>query len=362
MHLPGGAETYGSLIQHYTSLPLRAEDLHQTGLAEVSRINAELEELGERVLGTRRRSEILVRLRGDPALYFETSAEVAAKAASALDRAKQAIPGWFGLLPRADCAVIEMGEHEAKHGTIAYYRQPDPDGSRPGQFFINTYAPETRPATRPRPSPTTNRSRATTSRSRSPRRSPGLPEFRRHLGVTAFWEGWGLYSERLSDEMGLYSADLDRIGMLSLDAWRACRLVVDTGMHAFGWTRRQAIDYMTENTALAANNIANEVDRYIVWPGQALAYKTGQLEILRCGTRRRNARAPPSTSAGSTTRRWAAEPLGWAHFERSSRLACRHRSRPWAGGTRLPTRNAVHSRPRPKPRADGFAGLSLGPR
>jgi uncharacterized protein (DUF885 family) len=109
----------------------------------------------------------------------------------------------------------------------------------------------------------------------------GIPEFRKNSGVTAFIEGWGLYSERLADEMGLYSSDLDRIGVLSYDSWRACRLVVDTGMHAMGWTRSQAIDFMINNTALAENNIVNEVDRYITWPGQALAYKTGQLEMMQ---------------------------------------------------------------------------------
>src|SRR5213075_2734648 len=109
----------------------------------------------------------------------------------------------------------------------------------------------------------------------------GLPEFRRHLGPTAFVEGWALYTERLTEEMGLYSGDLDRMGMLSFDAWRASRLVVDTGLHVKGWSRQQAIRYMRENTALAENNIDNEVDRYIGWPGQALAYKIGQLEIRR---------------------------------------------------------------------------------
>jgi uncharacterized protein (DUF885 family) len=174
-----------------------------------------------------------------------------------------------------------MGDHEAKHGTIAYYRQPDPDGSRPGQYYINATEPETRPRYEAEalayhesiPGHHLQIARAQEVR--------GLPAFRRHLGVTAFWEGWGLYAERLSDEMGLYSGDLDRIGNLSFDAWRACRLVVDTGMHALGWTRQQAIDYMLANSALAPNNIANEVDRYITWPGQALAYKIGQLELQR---------------------------------------------------------------------------------
>ena len=117
---------------------------------------------------------------------------------------------------------------------------------------------------------------------------PGLPAFQRMLGSTAFAEGWGLYTERLSDEMGLYTSDMDRLGVLSYDAWRAGRLVVDTGMHALGWTRQEAIDFLKAHSALAENNIVNEVDRYIVWPGQALAYKTGQLEILRLRTEARD--------------------------------------------------------------------------
>jgi uncharacterized protein (DUF885 family) len=205
---------------------------------------------------------------------FETAATV-------LDRARDAIPSWFGILPRARCEVVRMGDHEEKHSTIAYYRQPAVDGSRPGQYFINTYAPETRPR---------YEAEALAYHESIPghhlqiaigQELESLPEFRRHLGPTAFFEGWGLYTERLADEMGLYSGDLDRFGILSFDAWRACRLVVDTGMHALGWSRDQAIRYMAEHTALGSNNISNEVDRYIVWPGQALAYKTGQLELLR---------------------------------------------------------------------------------
>jgi uncharacterized protein (DUF885 family) len=224
---------------------------------------------------------VLERLRTDPALHFTTRDEVFDKAASALDRAREAIPGWFGILPQAPCEVVRMGEHEEAHSTIAYYRQPSVDGSRPGQYFVNTGFPETRPR---------YEAEALAYHESIPghhlqiaigQELTDLPDFRRHLGPTAFFEGWGLYTERLSDEMGLYSSDLDRIGILSFDGWRACRLVVDTGMHALGWTRQQAIDFMAAHTALGANNIANEVDRYIVWPGQALAYKLGQLEILR---------------------------------------------------------------------------------
>jgi len=197
-----------------------------------------------------------------------------------LARARAAIPKWFGNLPKTECEVVRMQEHEEKHSTIAYYLQPAADGSRPGRYYINTSDPKTRPV---------YEAEALAYHESIPghhlqiaiaQELEGVPEFRRHSGVTAFVEGWGLYSERLADEMGLYSSDLDRLGMLSYDSWRACRLVVDTGMHAKGWTRAQAISFMLENSALAENNIVNEVDRYICWPGQALAYKTGQLEIL----------------------------------------------------------------------------------
>ena len=292
LHVRGGEAAYPRLIRQQTSLDIAPRTLHATGLAEVARINAELEVLGERVLGTADRPSILNRLRTDPALSFSTSDEVAEKAESALARARAAVPTWFGVLPRADCVVIRMGDHEAKHGTIAYYRQPAPDGSRPGSYFINATEPETRPR---------YEAEALAYHESIPghhlqialaQEVSGRPEFRRHLGVTAFWEGWGLYAERLADEMDLYSGDLDRIGMLSLDAWRACRLVVDTGIHALDWSRQQAIDFMIRNSALAPNNIANEVDRYIVWPGQALAYKVGQLEMLRLRAEARQRQGP----------------------------------------------------------------------
>jgi uncharacterized protein (DUF885 family) len=155
------------------------------------------------------------------------------------------------------------------------------DGSRPGRYYINLHAPETRPR---------YEAEALAFHEAVPghhlqiaiaQELDDVPAFQRNLGSTAFAEGWGLYTERLSDEMGLYSGDMDRFGILSFDAWRAGRLVVDTGMHALGWTRQQAIDFLAGHSALGLNNIANEVDRYIVWPGQALAYKIGQLEILR---------------------------------------------------------------------------------
>ena len=292
VHLPGGADAYRDLIRYHTSLDLAAEDLHATGLEEIARIDAEFVALGERVLGTRGVDETLGRLRDDPALHFARREEIVAVAEASLARARAALPSTFGILPRADCAVVPMRPHEEEHSTIAYYRQPAPDGSRPGQYYVNTSAPATRPR---------YEAEALAFHESIPghhlqiaigQELAGIPEFRRHLGPTAFFEGWGLYTERLSDEMGLYSGDLDRFGILSFDAWRACRLVVDTGMHALGWSRSSAIDFMRAHTALGANNIANEVDRYIVWPGQALAYKTGQLEILRLRAEARAAMGP----------------------------------------------------------------------
>jgi uncharacterized protein (DUF885 family) len=280
-HVPHGLENYRRLIRIHTSLDLSHEELHEAGLREVSRINGELEALGKNVFGISDRKEMLKRLRTDPSLYFATRQEVEEKARSALARASSAIPKWFRRLPKAGCEVVRMGEHEEKYSTIAYYRQPAADGSRPGRYYVNTYAPETRPRYEAEVLAYHESIPGHHLQLAIAQELEGIPDFRKYSGVTAFVEGWGLYTERLADEMGLYSSALDRIGVLSYDAWRACRLVVDTGMHAKNWSRRQAIEFMLENTALAENNIVNEVDRYITWPAQALAYKVGQLEILR---------------------------------------------------------------------------------
>lgn len=280
-HVPGGQEAYRRLIRVHTSLDLAPEDLHRSGLDEIARIDAELASLAARTIGTRSLPEALAALRGDPTLCFSTRDEVFAKAASSLVRAEAAIPAWFGRLPQARCEVVRIGPHEEAHSTTAYYRGPAADGSRPGQFYINTSEPGTRPRYEAEVLAYHEAVPGHHLQIAIAQELDGTPVFRRHLGPTAFFEGWGLYTERLADEMGLYSGDLDRIGVLSYDAWRAARLVVDTGMHALGWTRDAAIAFMTGHTALSAGNIANEVDRYIVLPGQALAYKTGQLEILR---------------------------------------------------------------------------------
>jgi uncharacterized protein (DUF885 family) len=280
-HLPGGPETYRRLMRAHTSIAASPEELHRIGREEIARIDAEFVDLGGRLLRTTGLAETLEALRTDPKLRFESREEIVSVAEASLARANAAIPDWFGRLPTAPCEVVIMPAHEEQHSTIAYYREPAADGSRPGQYYVNTYAPETRP-----------RYEAETLAFHES--VPGhhlqlaimqelteLPAFRRFNGSTAYVEGWGLYTERLSEEMGLLSGDIDRFGVLSFDAWRASRLVVDTGMHALGWTRQEAIDFMTAHTALGPNNIANEVDRYITYAGQALAYKVGQLELLR---------------------------------------------------------------------------------
>src|SRR6478609_8970673 len=279
--VPGGEAAYARLVRGHTTLDLSPEAIHRIGLEETERIDGEFAELGERLFGTADRHAVIARRRSDPALHFSTSAEVFAVAEASLARANAAIPDWFGRLPEAPCVVVEMGAHEALHSTIAYYRQPAADGSRPGSYYVNTSLPETRPRYEAETLAFHEAVPGHHLQIAIAQELDGLPAFRRLAGATAYVEGWGLYSERLSAEMGLLSGNLDRFGILSFDAWRASRLVVDTGLHAMGWARDEAIAFMVDDTATAENNIVNEVDRYLAMPGQALAYKLGQLELLR---------------------------------------------------------------------------------
>jgi len=287
--LPDGEEVYARAIARHTTLDITPLEVHQIGLAAIDHLAAEYRELGGRVLGTTDLNEIFVRLRDDPALRFPDSATVRAQAERALARAREAIPAWFGRLPQADCVVVDIPAVAARDATLAYYLPPAADGSRPGSYYLNVAEPTTR---------TVYESEALAYHESIPghhlqiavaQELTGIPEFRRHAWITAYGEGWGLYAERLADEMGLYSGDLERLGILSFDSWRAGRLVVDTGLHALGWSRQEAIDYLLDNTPQAANNMVNEVERYIGWPGQALAYKIGQREILRLREEARSA-------------------------------------------------------------------------
>ncbi|HTV24780.1 MAG TPA: DUF885 domain-containing protein, partial [Polyangiaceae bacterium] len=279
-YLPNGAACYRARIRAHTTLERDPRELHQLGLDQIAKLDHDIAELGKSALGTSDLAHTLERLHSDGSLYFTTAEEIEQKAQRALSRARAALPRAFHVLPKTDCVVARIPDYEAPYSTIAYYRPPIPDGSKPGELFINVLQPETRP-------------RFELSVLAFHESIPGhhlqiaisqelaaVPAFRKYAGFSAFVEGWALYTERLADELGLYEGPLDRLGMLSFDAWRASRLVVDTGLHALGWSRQQAVDFMLEHTALTPGNIDNEVDRYIVWPGQALAYKTGQLEIL----------------------------------------------------------------------------------
>ncbi|MCB9681904.1 MAG: DUF885 domain-containing protein [Alphaproteobacteria bacterium] len=277
--LPNGRACYAAQIERFTTLPLTAAALHQTGLDELARIHAAFLQLAPATIGQTTLPGIFTHLRTDPALRFDSADAIVATATAALARAQAAVPDWFGVVPEAPCGVEVIPAYAAPYTTIAYYRPLSADGSIPGAYFVNTYAPETRPTFEAEvlafhESVPGHHLQIARSYELS-----AVPAFHRYGGHTAFVEGWGLYAEGLADEMGLYSGDLDRLGALSFDAWRAARLVVDTGVHDLGWTREEAVQFMLDNTPLAENNIRNEVDRYIVWPGQALAYKTGQLHI-----------------------------------------------------------------------------------
>jgi uncharacterized protein (DUF885 family) len=275
-----GDSIYRDLVATHTTTGLSAERLHDMGIEVISRLEDEYKQLAGAVLGEPDVPAIFERLRTDPDLRFRQSSEVFEAAEAALRRAQAAVPNWFGRLPKTECVVQEIPLIEAPTTTIAYYMPPAIDGSRPGTYWINTYAPETRP---------TYECEALAFHESVPghhfqialAQELDLPRFRRLAEFTAFVEGWALYTERLADEMGLYSGDLARLGMLSFDSWRACRLVVDTGIHAMGWSRDRAVEFMRDNSPLALNNIENEVDRYIAMPGQALAYMVGRLEIER---------------------------------------------------------------------------------
>jgi len=278
--LPDGDACYRARIREHIGVDRTAAELHQLGLDEIARLDREIAAMGARLFGAPDLAATLTRLRTDPALYFTTGDELEAAAGAALARAQAATPRFFGVLPRAACVMARIPDYEAPFSTIAYYRQPHYDGSKPGEYFINTYKPETRPR---------YELEALTWHESVPghhlqiaiaQELGDLPMYRKLTGSTAYVEGWALYTERLADEMGLYTGDLDRLGMLSYDAWRASRLVVDTGLHAMRWTRAEAEAFMRAHTALTEVNISNEVDRYIAWPGQALAYKFGQLEIF----------------------------------------------------------------------------------
>jgi uncharacterized protein (DUF885 family) len=274
--LPDGQEAYQRSIRKFTTLPLTAREIHEIGLAQIESLAREYCSLGPQVTGSSDLDDILEALRSDPKLHHERGADVVSAATVALARATAAMGAWFGIQPKAECSV-----DATMSGALAFYFPPAKDGSRGGVFFMNTSVPSDWGR---------YQIEATAYHEGVPGHHlqlaiaaelDGVPEFRKTAYIAAYGEGWGLYTERLADEMGLYSTPLDRMGMLCADSMRACRLVVDTGVHALGWSRQQAIDYMVRNSPMREGQVRNEIDRYITGPGQAVAYMIGRLEIQR---------------------------------------------------------------------------------
>ncbi|MGA7097877.1 MAG: DUF885 domain-containing protein [Acidimicrobiia bacterium] len=282
MWMTNGEEIYRHLIHKYTQLDKTAEEIHQIGLDWATDILVEeWEEIGGRAFGDSSMEATFHRLHSDPSFRFQSEEEMLEQARATITRAWNAVDDWFGARPATPCQVVAVPASIAPAMPPAYYMQPPPDGSREGTYFLNTYKPEERDKFEYEsttfheavPGHHFDRSLATELK--------GIPMFRRYAQVYAHTEGWGLYAERLADEMGLFSSDVDRLGMLSADAWRAGRLVVDTGLHALGWSREKAIDFLLEWTPIGRLTVEQEVDRYIGMAGQALSYKMGHIEIMR---------------------------------------------------------------------------------
>lgn len=278
---PNGADCYRAAVRSFTTLDVPAQEIHEIGLREMAKIQNEMRTIAQRSFNTSDVPALLERFRTDPQFLFGTREEIVAYADAAIQRGKAAMPQWFGRLPQADVVIEVYPEFEEASAPSASYENPSEDGSRPGKYRLNTSNP-------------TKQTRVGIESTAFHESIPGhhlqlaIAQERRDahivtrfMGNSGFSEGWGLYSERLADEMGLFSSDMDRMGLLSNEALRAARMVVDPGLHVLGWSRDQAVAYMLANTAETRQSVENEVDRYIGWPGQATAYMLGNLEIRR---------------------------------------------------------------------------------
>ncbi len=277
---PDGDQYYRNRVAHFTTVVNQSPTaIHNQGLAEVKRIRAEMEKTLEGINFLGNLDQFLVFLRTDDRFYYKTPEELMAAYEKTARAIEPQLPKLFGKLPKTPFGIRAIPAASAPTTTTAYYQPPSLDGSRPGNYYVNLYKPESRPIWE---------IEALTAHEAVPGHHlqialayeiKGMPEFRRNAGYTAFVEGWALYAESLGYELGLYTDQFSKIGQLNYDMWRAVRLVVDTGIHQFGWSRDQAIYFFRQNTGKSDQDIQNEVDRYISWPGQALAYKIGQLKI-----------------------------------------------------------------------------------
>ena len=279
--LPNGSAWYEYLARSFTTTRMTPDEIHRLGLEEVSRIRGEMEKIIQEVEFDGSFADFLIYLRTDPQFYFDNPDDLHQAYLATCKRIDPELVNLFGKLPRMPYGVKPIPDSIAPDTTTAYYSRPAADGSRAGIYWVNLYRPEVRPKYEIEVLSVHEAMPGHHLQIALQQELDNMPNFRRFMGFTAFVEGWGLYSERLGYDLGLYRDPYSRFGQLTYDMWRAVRLVVDTGMHYKGWTRQQAIDFFKDNAAKAEHDIVNEIDRYIVMPGQALAYKIGQLKILQ---------------------------------------------------------------------------------
>ena len=290
MWIDGGEEVYLRSLRKYTGhKETTVKEVHEIGLSEIERLKKEFFEIGKNVFdGVEKPEDVLYKMQTEPSMRYESKEQMLQLAEDTIERAYKPLGEWVTVFPKATCKVLPVPTQSEKHAPPAYYFPPLPDGSRDGTYFLNTYKAETKSVFEAEsvafheaiPGHHLDRTIAVELQ--------GVPDFQRYTASTAFVEGWGLYSEQLANEMGLYSNDVQQLGRLGNDAWRACRLVLDTGMHGLGWSRDKAIDFFRSNSPIEEINANIETDRYIAWPGQACAYKMGQLKIEELRSRAEN--------------------------------------------------------------------------
>ena len=277
---PNGKEYYQSRIDFYTTLEMTPESIHKKGLEEVARIKKQMEAIIQEVKFKGSFSEFLRYLRTNPKFYAKTPDELLAHARNIAKKLDEQLPRYFKTLPRKPYGVAPVPDAIAPKYTSGRYVGTSPDSTDPGYYWVNTYDLPSRPLYA---IPSLTAHEAVPGHHLQGALNNELPEsipqFRRNLYLSAYGEGWGLYTEYLANEMGIYTTPYEYFGKLTYEMWRACRLVVDTGIHAFGWTREEAVNFMAKNTALSLHEVNTEIDRYISWPGQALSYKIGELKI-----------------------------------------------------------------------------------
>ncbi|MFO0337077.1 MAG: DUF885 domain-containing protein [Pseudomonadota bacterium] len=282
---PDGAAYYADRARHFTTTDLTPERIHELGLAEVARIRAEMQKVMDEVGFRGTLQEFFTQLRTDPRFYFQSPDELFRAYVVTAKQIEPELPKLFGRLYRTPFGVRPIPATSAPNTTTAYDSGPSLDGTRAGYYYVNLYRPEVRPKYEIEVLTVHESVPGHHLQIALAQEQGEWPAFRRFAGITAYIEGWALYSEVLGYDLGLYRDPYSRFGQLTYDMWRAVRLVVDTGLHQQRWTRRQAIDYFRDNAAKTEADIVNEIDRYIGWPGQALAYKIGQLKILELRAR-----------------------------------------------------------------------------